>query len=397
MVAQGKRLLNGREVNRFYSLSPDQFVTEMVESLEEKDLTPDDFSVRELAESIMGREWVDNLRPKSGRFVSLLEADAVKYSHFSNITGQIFFSAVREGFENEELIFSKIIPDEDSNIFDMEKIPGMSEIGDEAEIVEEAQPYPMVGISEDYIEVAAKKKRGFILPLTKEFIAGDLTGLWNKYARKGGFWLGLNKEKRLIDTVIDENSGAKSAAIGGHRYHWRGSTYATYQTSGPWVNVKTSNGLTDYNNIEAAWLLLADMTDPYTGEPIMVQPKHLIFTPDNAFTASRVLSATEIRTGDITTGTGDQTISGNPIQTIVGTLTPVSSRLLKARAATDTDWWLGNLEEAFCYFKNWDISSEEAPSNSEDAFKRDIVQQFKVSEKGVPATKEPRVVVENRA
>ena len=61
------------------------------------------------------------------------------------------------------------------------------------------------------------------------------------------------------------NGGAKSAALGGHRYHWKGTSYGTYQTTTPWVNVATSAGLVDWTDVEAAWLLLAQMVDPYTG------------------------------------------------------------------------------------------------------------------------------------
>ena len=377
-------------------------VAMLEQALEQKHLQPTDFSVRELAEAFMGREWVDNLHPKRGRFVGLLEADgsAVSYSHFSNITGQIFFTMVKQAYEDEELVFSKIIPTKQSDIQDTEKVPGISEIGDEAEIVQESEPYPLMGVSEDYIEVGAKQKRGFIVPVTKEAIFGDRTGMLLERCKKGGKWMGVNKEKRLIDCAIDENGGAKSIALGGHRYHWKGTSYASYQATTPWINIKTSNGLSDWTSINAAWLLLAQMVDPYTGEPIMFQPKDLIVTPQNLWLASRIISATEVRStapGFATSGTPQQTSSGNPVQLVLKNLQVVSSRLLAARAATDTDWWLGNLSESFAYVENWGIITEDAPSNSSEAFHRDITMMFKASEKGVAATIEPRGMVENQA
>lgn len=370
------------------------------ESLEQGALRPDDFSVRELAEAFMGREWVSQLNPKSGRFVSLQEAadaSAVHFSHFSNITGQIFFSAVKEAYEDEEFVFSKVVPTKPSDIADVEKIPGITQIGDEAVVVEEGGQYPQVGVGEDYIEVAAKKKRGFIVPVTKEAIRFDRTGILLDRCKRGGFYLGLNKEKRVIDCVIDENAGAASIVAGGHRYHWKGTSYATYQTSTPWDNVTASAGLTDWTDVNEAWLTLAAMTDPYTGEPILIQPDTLIVTPDNLWIANRILSATEVRSGDITTGSGHQMISGNPVKNALGSLKILSSRLLKARAATDTDWWLGNPARAFAYFSNWDITPEEAGANSEAAFSRDIVAQYKISEMGAAATLEPRLMTECRA
>ena len=394
------RLLEGENLGRFYQLEPERCITELTECLSDGTLKATDFSIRETAEAIMGRDWVQQLAPKSGRFVPILEASQVQYSDFSNITGQIFFTMAKEAYQSEEFVFSKVVPSVASKIQDMEKIPGISEIGDEAEIVDEGMAYPLVGVTEDYIEAAAKQKRGMIVPVTKEAIFGDLTGKLLKRCSDVGKWLGVNKEKRIIDAVIDENTGAKSAALGGHRYHWRGTSIATYgDNSGDhtWDNLAASNGLVDYSDIEAAWLLLSQMIDPFTGEPIDIMPTHLIVTPNKVWTASRILNATEVRSGDITTGDGVQTIAGNPVKMVIGQLQVLSSRLLAARAATDTDWWMGNPAEAFVYLYNWDITTEEAPPNSTDAFHRDIVQQFKVSEKGIVATKEPRLMVESNA
>lgn len=369
----------------------------LLEALENKDLKPRDFSVRELAEAYLGREWVDSLDPKAGRFVNLMEAsgDAVSYSQFSNITGQIFFTEVKDAYENEEFVFSALIETKPSNILDSEKIPGLSGIGDELETVTEGGEYPVVGFSEDYIEVAAKKKRGAIVPLTKEMIRGDKTGLVLDRAKGLGFFLGLNKEKRLIDALIDENAGAASITAGGHRYHWRGTSYATYQSTSPWVNIKTSNALVDWTDIDAAWLLLANMTDPFTGEPIMVMPDTIIVTPDKFHTAKRIVSATEVRNDtNMNTNTANTvSISPSPIDTYK----VVTSRLLKARAATDSDWWFGAPSKAVRYYSIWDLTPEEAPSNSPLAFQRDIVFQYKVSEMGAAAVIEPRVMIENQA
>lgn len=396
----GNRGINYGELRRLVeSKGGNATVRHLAEALEQGHLRPTDFSIRELAESMLGREWVANLNPKSGRFVSLQEAadaSAVHFSHFSNITGQIFFSMVKEAYENEEFVFSKVVPTKPSDIADVEKIPGITQIGDEASIVNEGEEYPNVGVGEDYIEIAAKRKRGFIVPVTKEAIRFDRTGVLLERCSKGGYWLGLNKEKRVIDCIIDENTGAASIVTGGHRYHWKGTSYATYQTSTPWDNVTASAGLTDWTDVSEAWLTLAGMTDPYTGEPILIQPDTLIVTSARAWIANRIVSATEVRGGDITTGSGVQTIGANPVKNSIGNLRVLTSRLLTARAATDTDWWLGNPSKAFAYFSNWDIAPEEAGANSEAAFTRDIVARYKISEMGCAATLEPRLMTECR-
>jgi hypothetical protein len=401
----GNRAINYQDLKQLVEMEgPEACERHLVDALENRHIQPSDFSIREMAEAFVGREWVDSFRPKSGRTVRLVEADAVSFSHFSNITGQVFFNEVKTAYADEEFVFSAVVPTTPSRILDAEKVPGLSGIGDEFDVVGEREEYPMVGFSEDYVEVAAKRKRGGIVAVTKEAILADLTGNLLSNARKIGFWLGLNREKRIIDAIIDENGGATSIVNGGHRYHWRGTTAATYQTSAAafpfYDNVTTSAGLVDWTDIDEAWRTLAAITDPYTGEPILIQPTHLIVTTQNLWTAARIVNATEVRNttpGYATTGNPNQTDTRNPVQMVLGNLQVLSSRLLTARAATDTDWWLGNPQKAFRYFSIWDITPEESAQNSQDAFRRDIQMSFKISEMGCAATIEPRLMNESRA
>lgn len=368
------------------------------EALEKKQLRPEDFSIRELYEALVpdGREIIQSWFRPGSHLTSVMEATDVKSSLFSNITGQIVYSKILEAYEAEEFSFSKLVDTVPSQFLGIEKIAGIAAIGDRAAVVDEGQPYPMVGVSENYIEVGEKKKRGMIVPVTREAVFSDRTAkLLQECARVGEF-MGLNREKRIIDCIVDENAGAASITAGGHRYHWRGTSYATYQTTTPWDNVTASNALVDWTNIEAGLLTMAAITDPFTGEPILVQPTHIIVTPQLEWTAKRIVSATEIRVatpGFATTGNPTQTTASNPVPGY----TIMSSRLLKARLATDTDWFLCNPKKAFAYYSNWDIETRQAGANSEDDFKRDIVMQFRVSERGTAATIEPRLAHKSTA
>jgi hypothetical protein len=80
-----------------------------------------------------------------------------------------------------------------------------------------------------------------------------------------------------------------------------------------------------------------------------------------------------------------------------GDLMVVSSQLLAARAATDTDWWLGDLTKAIAYSQLWDVVTAEAPANNEQDFRRDIVFQWKASEMGRAWVRNPRYLCESRA
>jgi len=218
-----------------------------------------------------------------------MEADAVTTAAFSNITGQIVYSRVMDAFAAETQIASGLV-ETISTRFQGEKIPGVSEIGDQASIVNETENYPFAGVSEDYIETPDTVKRGLIVPVSREAIFFDRTNLVLRRCQDVGRWLGQNKEKRIWDCIIDEN-------VTKHRYKWRGTTYATYQASTPWINLNATNGLSDYTNIDDSRIMFSQMTDPNTGEPITIVPNTVLVTPSKLAAARRIVNATQVQHG----------------------------------------------------------------------------------------------------
>lgn len=358
-------------------------------AIDEAVIKPEELSIQEIFESFIpdGRMICDDWR--RGGNVSLMEtAGAVSVSNFTNITGQIVFNKVLEGFNNEQLIFKNLIPTQPTQ-FSGERIPGIAQLGDMAEVVGEGQLFPSAGVSEDYIDTPATLKRGFMVAITKEAIFFDRTNLVLKRASDLGEWMGVNREKRAIDCIIDENTTA-------HRYKWKGSIYATYQTSSPWINSKTSNALENWTNIDALEQLFANLTDPYTGEPITVLADTLIVNPQNSANARRILYASQtmrVTGGYPTTGNLNQAVAPNPVGN-----TPYSSayklidnsRFFPTRTATDTDFFMGNYQKAVAYMENWPMAVIQAPPNSTAEFERDIVTQYRASERGAYAVIEPR-------
>src|SRR5262249_21357057 len=127
-------------------------------------------------------------------------------------------------------------------------------LGDNAEIVQEGQPYPNIGLNEEWIQTAPTKKRGFIVPVTREIIVADRTGILLREAGEGGRWLGLNKEKRVIDIVTGQTNN----------YQRNGTASNTYLTSGAYINSQTGNALDGQGNewraVEKAELLFDAIT-----------------------------------------------------------------------------------------------------------------------------------------
>jgi len=351
-------------------------------------LKPSDFSIRELAEGLVenGREWVQSMDP--GRGQSVMEsASAVDSTAFSNITGQLLINEIMGAYESPVYQVSQLFRTMSSRLSG-ERIPGIGKVGDQTESVDEGMPFPHVGFGEDYIDTPQTTKRGLIVPVTKEAIFFDRTGLILERAREVGESLAIDKEKRCVDVLIGMVNN----------YKWRGTNYNTYQSSTPWINLLTGagNDLVDWTDVEAAELLFADLLDPNTGEPIMINANTIIATPARKYTLNRITNATEIRYTGSSAET--ETLAGNPISGYSAVTSQyIYSRLVSQLGVTTTQakatWFMGDPSKAFRYIENWPMTVVQAPQNSEAEFNQDIVARFKASERGVAAVFDPRYMV----
>lgn len=367
-----------------------RFHADLSEALEKKEILPQDFSIRDLFENFVedGRELVDSWKPGSvNGGVNLVEAGtSVDTAAFSNITGQIVYTKTLDAFNDPEFIGEQLCTVTPTQ-FNGEKIPGIGRLGDVAQNISEGAYYPTAGLSEEWVDTPATSKYGFLVPVTKEAIFFDRTGLIMKRAGEVAQWLGMNREKRILDTVLGITTSYKrngAAAI------------ATYQASTPFINTKATNGLADWTNVEAAELLFDALTDPNTGEVISVMPNTIIVPTGLKHTARRIASATEIRYangGYPTSGSPQTTVSPN----VLNDYRIVTSPMVKARTSSATTWFIGDPKRAFAYMQNWPISVFQAPNNSEAEFTQDVVARFKVTERGAPAVLEPRYMVKSTA
>jgi len=387
------RAIKYRELKRMYQLDgAEKTVRHLQEALQEGHLKPEDFSIREIAEATLGHEWVRQTDPRFGG-VNLLEAgEGVDVTAFSNITGQVVQARVLQAYSQEAFVVSKLVGTIPTRL-DGERIPGIGRISDEVAEVRPGMPYPSLGLAEDYIETPQTTKRGFIVPVTKEAIFFDRTHLILQRAAEVGEVLGLNKEKRLIDLLIGATNN----------YKWKGTAYNTYSSTGsgvapdgPWVNVLDEE-LVDWTDVDAAEQLFADILDPNTDEPVLVQATTVLVMPAYRHAAHRVFNAAEITY--VAAGAASTTTAANPL----GNYRVVESRLAYRRiiAAGDSaeeakKWWfIGDFRKAFAYMENWPITVTQSPPGSEAEFNQDIVVRFKASERGAAAVINPRYIVKS--
>lgn len=383
------------------------FFTELKEGFEKGEVRPEDFSIRGLMEEFIvdesgrpcGYEIVNSWNPQNGgdakqiSLTQLVEGGSVQVSNFSNITGQIVYNKTLESYKNEDFTFTQTIPTVPTQ-FNGERIAGIGGIGDETEVVPEAGQYPMVGVSEDWIDTPSTVKRGLILPLTKEAAFFDRTGLILKRCAEVGEFLGINKELRAVDCVIDENTTA-------HRYNRKGrgavATYGDNSGNHDWDNLQATNGLTNWTNVDNIDQLLYTILDPNTGLPIIITGKmRLIVGRGLLRTAEQIQRSTSLQIMNPGYAT-----SGNPSKMVTENNVPsyeiLTSRYLAYRQATTTSYYYGAPDQAFCYMENFPMTVVEAPANSEMEFNQDIVMRWKASERGQFATVDPRKIAKATA
>lgn len=364
-----------------------QYLADFREGLRSGGIDAKRLSIRHLFESFVpdGRELVDSWNPRSAADqagVRLHEA-AVETSAFSNITGQIFYNQVLEYFENPQLIGNRLVETVPTNL-DGEKIAGVSLLSDDIETVGENKDYPTAGVSEDWVETPRTTKRGVIVPVTREAIFFDRTGQLLRHCSQVAEVMALNKEKRILDAVLGE--------VSSYNRKDRGvvATYGNNAGDHDFDNLQASNALADYTDIENARLLFDGMTDPNTGEPIIVGPSMQIIVPTALqVTAARIIAATEYRA----VNSSNTTLSGNPLQYMPLNFSVESSAYVKDRTSSTTTWFIGDFPRGFKYMENWGPTVIEAPPNSHEEFRRDVVAQYKITERGVAAVVEPRVAV----
>lgn len=367
-------------------------------ALEQDKLQAEDFSLRGLARSFLGEQWYTAFEQRmTGRGGTFPTVEAVDSTAFANVTGQLFFSALMKGFRNEAFISEQLM-DRIPTQLNGEKIPGVAEqYDDRTKPVHEGMPFPVLGFGEDYIETPPTEKHGRIFPVTKEAVFFDRMGLVARKARTmGRDVLGMAKEERCLKVILGITNS----------FNWRGTAYDTYTADdtgwaavgrGSGGNLLTGVELVDWTDIDEALQDRADILNPNTGKPVMLMENAILVMPAYRTTLDMILRATSVERGE-RSAAGVAVGAPNPFGG--GKYMPYHSRLAlqlqvaagTAKATAEKYWFFGDFKSAFAYMENWGLQLLEAPKNSEAEFERDILLQYRVDERGVPAVLEPWAV-----
>lgn len=370
------------------------------EGIEQKRISRDDISLRELAQSMIGDNWESHLRAVARRAANspleLRESiDAVDSSGFHAITGQLLVDEVREKYKLATMVSDqmfRVIRVTNGNLGE-HVVPYLSDTIDDPGIVSQAQQYPQTTFQGQYITLAAPEKYGRICAVTFEAIFADLSKQIIESAGSVGKRVGLWVEKKRLRVALGLDNNHK----------WNGTSYNTYLTSGtPWKNALTDFVLTNWTSINTLEQLFAAMLDPVLNEPIEIDGAGMLVMPTLKYTAKRIISATEVRSGDITTGSGHQVVSANPLDGGYSLMTSKHARrqlrtygsgTFSSDPIADSLVLFGDFKKAFYWREVFPAQVTQAPPQSPAEFNQDIVTQVKANVFGVAGVWDPRYVV----
>lgn len=374
------------------------------EAIDKGELKPHDFSLRDLAENLIpdGHEFVSALGRAHRSQTVLEDVASVDTSAFSNITGQLIFSTIQEAMKLDELIGDKLVSIMPSTLQEREIIPGISAASDEfADEIPEGIDYPLVGLSEDYVEIPRAEKHGGILGITREMIIADKTGLLIERAQGIGTGLAIRREKSILDVFI----GGVNPYV---RKNVARNTYANIAGTSYFDNIVT-DALVDYTDVQAAADLYYQMRDPNTGEPLGHSPTTFVCCPPLMWTARAVFrdTAVALQQAIVRAAGATEIVStgANRIPWDLELLTNewVTMRLLANtgnggltttdRALAVAHWFIGVPKKCFVWKQIWPLTVESAPRNNEAQFTADVWARFKCSYKGCAGVRQPEYMI----
>lgn len=311
---------------------------------------------------------------------------ALNISAFGAAGSGLLERNILEGYQQAADITEDIATMKDSRQRFMRAI-GIGNLGDIGEVVNPGDPSPMYGLEEEYVDTPETQETKAGVEVDRNAIFFDMTDQLADRARDIGTGLGINRMKRVLRTVMGLDN----------TYSRNGVSSNTYLTSGDYVNSSTNNPLVDRTALDTVEHLFADLTDPVTGEPIVVSGRTLLVPSALATVANDITRAREQETR---TNSGNEIRKGAPR---AGEWSVVSSPYVQSvlrssglsTSVSNSTWFAGDLKRAFGYARNWDITTTSATTMDSNAVSRGVVVATYASERGRPYVADPRQVYKN--
>ncbi len=393
---------------------------------------PSEVSLRILAESIMGHDFVEEYYHPSGGFDfgsrALMES-AIDPTAFIDIST---FNLGVAGLVNAQIMARFNSPEYQGRSM-VEIVPtnqnghkriGVARITPSDKNNKYRQPgdqHQEIGFGEMYQSTPPTIEQAEKCAVTRESVYFDLTGQVLDTAGEVGDDLAYGQDRDIAAMILGVTGLASE-------YNFNGTSYETYETTSPWVNDQ-SNGIAagawDITNVDKARQLFVGMTDPVTGREIKVIGRDILVPP-----GAELLARSQLYAPNVEIGTQLSATYGFPAwrQQMANELTKLGANMGQAGAyniipmtsifynimlasATAANgypglalsaanakqyWYVGDFPRAFEWQENWPLTPWQAAADELVMKDRGLVAVYGANYRGSGFVKEPRYVVRNK-
>jgi len=310
----------------------------------------DSVSIRGLYEAFVGPPEQTLSKVRESNRTSYVSrnrnVEEVRSGAFTFATGLFILSRMMSAFEMRQGILKDLVTDYNSSMR-TEPIVGFQAFGSMQDVAEGAE-YQNNNRVEKVTMNPEPMKRGGKIDITEEVVIFDQTGLLVRAATGIGEALADDEEYAGMK-VIQDTTGYKGyypvpapnqSAVQTDLF--RSAAVTPTQWYNRFINLKATNGLSDWTNVDAALKLFDDMVDE-KDRPIRVTANTILVPRALYATAQRIVTATEVRQN---TDTGNRvTINGSNIVSLVhdGTFQVKWSPYMNDATA----WYIGDFKRQY--------------------------------------------------
>jgi hypothetical protein len=327
---------------------------------------------KKLTESIMKR--IEDGKATAIDYMSSIKGlhEAVGSKAFPVLTKSLLSKIVIDAYNAHPRVWRDLVTTYPSSLR-LDTIPG-AYLTQNMKKLAEGEPYPHnANIQEKFVTVGTQKY-GVILDITEEMIKHDQSGLVILRAQAMGETAAKQQEMIIMKSILDYD---------GYKVYYPGGTQSDlYQNAGAEPHTQDNlitNALSDWTDIDAARLLLKDMTDE-NGDPIDPMATTML-VPNALYTKARMLISNTVLPD----------ASNNEMNPFAGSYKIVETPYM----SSITEWYLGDFKKQFGWKEVMPLEVMTRDGSQGDGWERDVKYQFKVRMNGQAFAKDYKYVIKS--
>lgn len=360
------------------------------------ELNPRHFSFQEVTRDLLGEDAARNPRRISEAAVG--PSNAIEINMWSDTVAGLLGAIAFEGYNSPQFIRESMCTVRPVLMNGGYALGYTMKAGEVTGDIPVPMPLPDAAPGSTKLHLPERKRQGFSIQLTDEYIRADIIGGAQENAFKIGENLAYLLELQSADCVLGITNTYERDGITGNTYlATKGSGVATNGTVPMNYKNAEDNDLATWEDIDQARLILQGNTDPSNGREIYIplEGSVLLVPPAKEMATKMLVGAVFIRR----TAGNDMYQSAMPMPA----LSVLSNFIWQNRLAASSlsanaadMWYWGNFKKAFAYLEYLPFTTIPGALDFADRISG-IVFQLGVEARGVMATMEPRYVYRNNS